>query len=250
MKRMTILAATASALLILAAACESSGAGGREVRITQTNDGCTPASVSVRGGEKLKLTVQNKSDKDYEIEGIDGAKLEELVVPSGKTRTPGYTVPGGAGTHKLKCYVPGGVSTIIELVSDGVAASTEPTQAGGAAAAASPASSSDAKVDVQVKLAEWSVTADKLSVVAGKTQFEAANTSTSRKHELAVLKVKDDGSFDNLGEIEPMEPGKGGEIVLDLKPGKYQLACLITPGEGGSTVDHYKQGMRVDFTVQ
>ncbi len=58
--------------------------------------------------------VKNTSSKDYEVEGIEGTKLEEIVVPAGRTRTPGYTVPG-VGAHKIKCYVPGGVSTIIEV---------------------------------------------------------------------------------------------------------------------------------------
>ncbi len=105
-------------LVALAAACSSSGAGGREVSITQRDDGCTPASVKVTPGEKLKLVVKNESKKDYELEGIEGTKFEEIVVPEGRTRTPGYTVPSGEGTHKFKCYVPGGVSTIIELVAE------------------------------------------------------------------------------------------------------------------------------------
>ena len=100
---------------LAAFACSSSGAGGREVAITQTDRGCSPTSVAVTPGEKLKLVVKNESSDDYEIEGIDGAKLEEIVVPSGRTRTPGYKVPQGSGVHKLKCYVPGGPETIIEL---------------------------------------------------------------------------------------------------------------------------------------
>ena len=109
------LIAGAVTILVLGAACASSGAGGREVTIVQKDDGCAPASIAVKPGEKLKLVVKNESSRDYEIEGIEGTKLEELVVPAGKTRTPGYTVPEAGGTHKLKCYVPGGVSTIIEL---------------------------------------------------------------------------------------------------------------------------------------
>jgi uncharacterized cupredoxin-like copper-binding protein len=51
-------------------------------------------------------------------------------------------------------------------------------------------------------------------------------------------------------EVEDIDPEKGGSVVLDLEPGAYQLACLITIGEEGSTVDHYKQGMHTEFTVQ
>jgi len=38
--------------------------------------------------------------------------------------------------------------------------------------------------------------------------------------------------------------------VKNLKPGKYELACLITPGEFGATVDHYQQGMHTEFIVK
>jgi plastocyanin len=106
---------------LVAAACAESGAGGREVRVTQEEDACAPTSIVVTPGEKLQFVVTNESDHDvYELEGIEGTKLEEFVVPSGKTRKSGYTVPGDAnGTYKLKCYVPSGPSTIIELVAGG-----------------------------------------------------------------------------------------------------------------------------------
>lgn len=111
-----LCATIAPALLSALVACGSSGEGGRAVDITQRDDGCAPTSVHVVAGEKLKLVVKNESSDDYEIEGEEGAKLEEVVVPKGKTRTPGFTVPESGAVSKLKCYVPGGVSTIIELV--------------------------------------------------------------------------------------------------------------------------------------
>ena len=117
MTRQFLALCGASAILALAAACGSSGSGGRQVDITQRDDGCTPASVAVVVGEKLKLVVTNESGKDSEIEGVDGTSLEEVEIPEGKTRSAGYTVPNGAGTHKIKCYQPDGVSTIIELVA-------------------------------------------------------------------------------------------------------------------------------------
>ena len=101
------------------AACSSSGEGGREVVITQQDEGCSPVRIEATPGEKLKLVVRNESGEDYEVEGIEGTRLEEVVVPKGKTRTPGYTVPDDAGTYKIKCYVPSGDSTIIEIVAGG-----------------------------------------------------------------------------------------------------------------------------------
>lgn len=245
MRRASAVIAAVS-LVWLAAACASSGAGGREIQITQRDDGCTPARVDVAPGEKLKLVVKNESSRDYEIEGIDGTNLEELIVPEGLTRTPGYTVPDGDGTHKIKCYVPTGPTTIIELVA-------------GAAGAAAPATASvdpmagtsrGEDMSVAVTLAGYSVTPDKPSVPAGKIRFIATNVNTEGVHELAVLRTKPNGAFDIVGEVEGIEPQQSGSTVLDLAPGAYVLACLITIGESGSTVDHYKQGMHTAFIVQ
>jgi hypothetical protein len=103
--------------VLVAAACGSSGEGGREVAITQRDDGCTPVRIDATPGEKLKLVVTNEASEDFEVEGIEGTKLDEVVVPQGRTRTPGYNVPGGGGVHKIKCYAPGGSETIIEVVA-------------------------------------------------------------------------------------------------------------------------------------
>lgn len=119
-RHMPAAIAVACLSLVAAVACESSGAGGREVNITQSDEGCSPDRLDVTPGEKLKLVVKNESGSDFEIEGVEGAKLEEVVVPSGRTREPGFRVPDDeSGTYKLKCYVPGGTTTIIELVAGG-----------------------------------------------------------------------------------------------------------------------------------
>ena len=118
MKKIGGLIGAGVGILLLTAACSEGGAGGREINITQGEDGCTPESITVTAGEKVQLVVKNDSSHDvYEVEGIDGTKVEEFVVPVGKTRKAGYTVPGGDGVHKLKCYVPDGPTTVIELVA-------------------------------------------------------------------------------------------------------------------------------------
>jgi uncharacterized cupredoxin-like copper-binding protein len=103
---------------------------------------------------------------------------------------------------------------------------------------------------VSVSLSSYRVEADKTNAKAGKVKFTANNKETRDVHELAVLKVNGPDDFENLGEVEDIDPGKGGDVTIDLKPGKYLLACLIAPGEAGSTVDHFQQGMRLDFTVE
>jgi len=249
------LALVAGALV----ACASSGAGGREVIITQRDDGCTPTSIAAKTGEKLKVSARNESGKDpFEVEGIEGTKFEEMVVPKGRTRSAGYTVPADPGTYKLKCYVPGDVTTIIEILATGEGASAPTTPGLGSPAPSVPAITEipqtappeDINTTVAVTLVDYSVDPDKDRIPAGRVRFIATNASATQKHELAVLRVLPDGGLQNLGEVEPVDPGEGGTVTLDLTPGAYRLACLIAKGEEGSAVDHYQQGMHTDVTVE
>ncbi len=93
----------------------SDGEPRRVIQISQSNDACSPLEIGVRTGEKVKFEIKNESSKDREVEGIEGTKLEEVLVPAGKTRSVNYTAPKQEGTQKLKCYTPGGASTIIEV---------------------------------------------------------------------------------------------------------------------------------------
>lgn len=235
---------------LLAAACGASGAGGRQVQIVQRDSGCTPASVSASPGEKLQFVVKNEAGSDYEVEGIEGTKVDEVIVPKGKTRKVGYNVPAGGGTQKIKCYVPAGPSTIIEVVAGGATPATSATPAGAASpASGTPAALRQPDATVAVTLTEFSVTPSVTSATAGVIRFVATNTG-GLVHEFAVLRVNDDGSRGPVDEIEDIAPGAGDSLTVDLTPGTYELACLLVPGEFGSTVDHYKQGMHATFTIE
>lgn len=230
----------------LAAACSSSGEGGRLVDVTQTDDGCTPATIEATAGEKLNLKVKNDTGGIYEVEGIDGTDLEEVIVPEGRTREVGFNVPSQGGVSKIKCYQPGGASTIILVEAGGAGATTGP-----AATATGMEDGDAADTTVEIDLNEYTIIPDVKSVKAGAIKFVAENKSVSMVHEVAVLKLNDDGSIgDVLGEIEDIDPGAGGALTLELEPGEYQLACLLVPGQAGSTVDHYQQGMHTGFTVE
>ena len=108
-----------AALALLLAACsgegDGDGGGGRELPITVSAQGCAPERITAQPGEKLTFVVKNESSTDRELEGIEGTRLEEVLVPAGRTRNINYTMPAGGATQKLKCYLPGGPSTIIEL---------------------------------------------------------------------------------------------------------------------------------------
>ncbi len=222
---------------LLAAACGEQGGKERAVAITAEAGGCTPTSLSVRAGERVSFQVTNKSDQDRELEGIDGTKVEEVLVPKGKTRNIPFTVPTDAKELRLKCYSPAGPATIIEVdVESEGAHSYETKQA--------------PKATVEVALDSFTVKSSMPTAPAGPIKFVAKNVHQRDVHELAVLRLKDGGSPENTGEVEDLAAGKSGEIVLDLPAGKYQLACLIAKGQAGSAVDHYQQGMVVPFEVK
>jgi hypothetical protein len=87
----------------------------RTVTIEIQDDACTPGTIQVGKGESVTIAGVNKGKKDTELEGINGMKFEEVLVPSGKTRSAGWTAPNKTGSAELKCYVPTGQSTIVKL---------------------------------------------------------------------------------------------------------------------------------------
>ena len=110
-----LLVAASVALLLALTACRDDGGASREIKITQTDQGCTPAEITAAPGEKLKLTMSNDTGHIYELEGEGGAHFEEVVVPEGKTRSANFTAPDAPGDYTLKCYDPGGLSTEIKV---------------------------------------------------------------------------------------------------------------------------------------
>jgi uncharacterized cupredoxin-like copper-binding protein len=52
----------------------------------------------------------------------------------------------------------------------------------------------------------------------------------------------DEEKSGDLGEVSELDPGKGGSLTLDMKPGKYVLYCNV-PG-------HYAMGMWTVLTVK
>jgi uncharacterized cupredoxin-like copper-binding protein len=103
---------------------------------------------------------------------------------------------------------------------------------------------------VNVSLTEYTIAVDQGTVAAGNIEFATENSSADEVHELAVLRIEEDGGREVIGEIEDIPPGVSSSIKVEMEVGQYQLACLIVPGEAGSEVDHYKEGMRADFTVE
>ena len=110
------IGAVAAAAAIAACSGDDGGAPRRVIDVTQTDDACSPASVELKTSERVTFKVKNDGKKDREVEGIDGMKLEEVLIPSGRTREVGFTAPSSAAVLKLKCYVPDGAETVISVI--------------------------------------------------------------------------------------------------------------------------------------
>jgi uncharacterized cupredoxin-like copper-binding protein len=221
------LFAIATLVSACALAC-SRGEKPREIQVVMRTDSCSPTPLSLAPGERVKLIVKNDAGADRELEGIDGTKFDEVHIPPGRTMSFEFTMPPSGTTQKLKCYAPGATSTIIELVNQG-----QPVAA-----------------IVRVDLAEWTVKPAASAAPVGRVRFVAHNESTTMTHSLAVLAILADGQKRELQQVKDVKPGSNGEFTVELAHGRYELACLIVPGEVGSKIDHYQQGMHTDFTIQ
>ncbi|MFA7248353.1 MAG: hypothetical protein WC273_01820 [Dehalococcoidia bacterium] len=103
---------------------------------------------------------------------------------------------------------------------------------------------------VSVDMDSFTMKPSQATAPKGPVKFIARNIHAKDVHELAVLRIRPDGTKQNAGEVEDLDAGATGEIVLDLPAGKYELACLIAKGEAGSLVGHYEAGMHVPFEVR
>ena len=116
---------------------------------------------------------------------------------------------------------------------------------------------------VNVVMKEWFVLPDKMVVDEGRVTFKVANhgrmdhefiviKTTIQVHELPVhekgLDEKRAGKM--MGEIEDIRPGEVRELTIDMPPGKYVLFCNRVETEDHKIISHYRNGMRVGFTVR
>ena len=94
-------------------------------------------------------------------------------------------------------------------------------------------------------------------VPAGKVIFKVTNTSKTVIHEMLLAPISkadaalpyiaaenraDEENTHDLGEVSELDPGKTGELTVDMKPGIYMLFCNV-PG-------HLGAGMWTTITVK
>lgn len=113
------------------------------------------------------------------------------------------------------------------------------------------------KMDMSMMpMAMMGVTLDQTTVAAGKITFAATNDSKGIIHEMLVAPVPegatelpyitdenrvDEEAAHYLGEVSELDPGKSGELTVELGAGTYIVFCNV-PG-------HFISGMWTLLTV-
>jgi uncharacterized cupredoxin-like copper-binding protein len=109
--------------------------------------------------------------------------------------------------------------------------------------------------EIGATLEDFEITLDEDSAPAGSVTFKVDNKGPS-VHEFVVFKtdlaveelptddvgdVAESDEFAPVDEIEDIAKGAKPSLTVDLDPGSYVIICNIA--------GHYRQGMRVAFTV-
>jgi hypothetical protein len=149
--------------------------------------------------------------------------------------------------------------------ASGMGSASGPGTASGTGAACKPAGeASTGGTQVAVELKEWSVTPQPTRFAPGDVAFQARNTG-KEPHELVIARGDDasklpltaDGKVDEdklpqgafIGEIEAFPAGQSCSGTFELSAGKYVLFCNILEQEGGTTENHFANGMRTVIEV-
>ena len=105
--------------------------------------------------------------------------------------------------------------------------------------------------------APMSIKAQPVVVSAGKVTFKVTNSSKDVIHEMLLAPIAnadaalayvdnenraDEAKAHDLGEVSELDPGKSGELTVEMKPGMYILYCNV-PG-------HLAAGMWSTITVK
>ncbi len=106
------------------------------------------------------------------------------------------------------------------------------TACGGRAAQQPPAAPAGEQA-VTIKMSEFKFDPATVQVRGGKVKFELTNAGTV-EHSFVIVGTGK--------KVEAIQPGKGGQLEIDLKPGTYQVECDI-PG-------HKEAGMIMTIVVK
>jgi plastocyanin len=243
------LSAFVGCLALLGAACTGDGSDVRTLRIEARNGACGPAEFEVDAGQRLRVVLENEDSVAYVLRDPEG-RIDDLSAEPSEAGEVFHQLPAGSATYTLQCGPQEGAGTEIRIVA-GDTAALSPTDAPASGGVGEPTRSpDDPDTTIAVSLADYTVTLSQTTVPTGRIVFIATNVSATETHEVNILQLQPDGSFQNEGGIPPMAPQQGGSVFGNLREGTYRIACQIQIGESGSTVDHYQQGMWFDLVVE
>ena len=119
---------------------------------------------------------------------------------------------------------------------------------------------------VGVTVQEFEVIPEQASVASGTVTFNVENLGPNDPHELVVVRTDlapdalpttEEGAVDEegegvelIGEIEEFPVGETRTAEFDLEAGKYVLFCNLVEEDEGQVEAHYREGMRVAFSVE
>ncbi|MBI1800925.1 MAG: cupredoxin domain-containing protein [Chloroflexi bacterium] len=81
-----------------------------EFKVTATDFKFEPADLTLKAGQKIKLTMTNKGaiDHTWLLKDASGKELSQtLTVKNGETKSLEFAAPATPGTYTLLCDVPG-----------------------------------------------------------------------------------------------------------------------------------------------
>ena len=130
------------------------------------------------------------------------------------------------------------IAAVLLLAACGGRSAQQPPAAQAPAPQATPAEQAQpaapaGEEEVKIKMTEFKFEPTTVEVKAGKVKFELENAGAV-EHSFVII------GTDN--KLEAVQPGKSGELEVDLKPGTYQIECDI-PG-------HKEAGMTMTIVVK
>jgi uncharacterized cupredoxin-like copper-binding protein len=230
----TSLLVTLPLLGLLAACGGSDGAASIDtIPITAGDATCDVGTTDVKAGKhSFEVTNDGKDVTEVYVyaKGDDGdfdkvvGEVENIAPQTSRD----FPVTLSGGEYEIACK-PG-------QKGDGIR--TKLTVAGSAAEGDGAEAKYDREVEVTAKEFAFSGMEGFAAKAGEKIEFKLENKGTMQ-HEFEVLGP--DGK--NVGEVGPTDPGKDGEVVIELtEPGTYTYLCGLA--------DHATRGMKGTFTVK
>lgn len=212
--------------------------------------------ITVRKGERIRMYVLDAGPSKWSAFHVIGTVFDRTVVEG----TVGHDVqtislaPSQGGWVEFTLDQEGNYPFLTHAFGDmvkgtaGILHTTGAPKVAGPEAGEAPASSHGAAAAGAVKttLGDMWVEADKTSVKAGHVTFAVTNSGATT-HGLAIVPAPAKASGGMLDESafvakgENLAAGATGELMAELKPGKYELVCFV-PG-------HFMAGQKLPFEV-